>query len=362
MLKLSIYKIIIIIKSLYSIIHCKIQKITIGNYLIVQYPHSNLDLRSKIILDNSDLSKSLNILRFNQLNYNSLLTFLNTPNSISFSIFKNSDNKKFFKIYVKHILKFIKIKKFIMIDDYRVISQFNDIFKELKIFSLGYMHGRLPLTTSYLKNDFNIFLVWSSFFKKILIQNNKNYKDQNVIIIGRYNFKKKITNFSKKNLNLMITDEDFVDLKKIRPYLTYLKKIKNINIYLKKKISRELPLDYYEFCKKSKITIISEKYNFEESLKKYEISKILAFSSTALLDAIYYDVIPIKIDASKDLLEGYKKFKLFFYVNKPVDLKKFFNKENKYYKKKIAISKKKLWSNSKFNNINVKKGLKFIYN
>ena len=38
--------------------------------------------------------------------------------------------------------------------------------------------------------------------------------------------------------------------------------------------------------------------------------------------------MPIKIDHKKDLLKEYKKFKLFFYVYKPTDLKNF-NKKNK---------------------------------
>ena len=37
--------------------------------------------------------------------------------------------------------------------------------------------------------------------------------------------------------------------------------------------------------------------------------------------------MPIKIDHKKDLLKEYKKFKLFFYVYKPADLKKFLIKK-----------------------------------
>ena len=40
--------------------------------------------------------------------------------------------------------------------------------------------------------------------------------------------------------------------------------------------------------------------------------------------------MPIKIDHKKDLLKEYKKFKLFFYVYKPADLKKIFNTMKDY--------------------------------
>ena len=212
MLKNSFYKIIIIIRSLYSIIKCKIQKIVIGNYFIIQYPHNSLDLRSEFILNNLNLNKSINILRFNEINFKSLLTFLNVPNSVSFSPFEKSDSKKFFQIYVKYLLKFNKIKKFVMIDDYRVISEFCRLFKELKIYSLVYMHGRIPLNIDYLKNSFDTFLVWSSFFKDVLIKNNKKYKDKNIIIIGRDKFKNKNYNFKSKN-NLMLIDETLLTMR-----------------------------------------------------------------------------------------------------------------------------------------------------
>lgn len=362
MLKNSFYKIIIIIRSLYSIIKCKIQKIVIGNYFIIQYPHNSLDLRSEFILNNLNLNKSINILRFNEINFKSLLTFLNVPNSVSFSPFEKSDSKKFFQIYVKYLLKFNKIKKFVMIDDYRVISEFCRLFKELKIYSLVYMHGRIPLNIDYLKNSFDTFLVWSSFFKDVLIKNNKKYKDKNIIIIGRDKFKNKNYNFKKSKNNLMLIDEDFINYEDIHPYLNYLVKKIKVKIFLKKKISRQLPISYYNFCIKNKIKIIPKKYNFSESLKKYKISKTLAFSSTALLDSIYYKVMPIKIDHKKDLLKEYKKFKLFFYVYKPADLKKIFNKKNSEVQNILMTNKKKLWSQSNYNNNNVKKALKLIYN
>ena len=148
----------------------------------------------------------------------------------------------------------------------------------------------------------------------------------------------------------------------IYPYLNYLVKKIKVKIFLKKKISRQLPISYYKFCLKNNIKIIPTKYNFSKSLKKYKISKTLAFSSTALLDSIYYKVMPIKIDHKKDLLKEYKKFKLFFYVYKPADLKKIFNKKNSEVQNILMKNKKKLWSQSNYNNSNVKKALKLIYN
>ena len=51
--------------------------------------------------------------------------------------------------------------------------------------------------------------------------------------------------------------------------------------------------------------------------------------------------MPIKIDHKKDLLKEYKKFKLFFYVYKPADLKKIFNKKNSEVQNILMTNKKK---------------------
>ena len=51
-----------------------------------------------------------------------------------------------------------------MIDDYRVISEFCRLFKELKIYSLVYMHGRIPLNIDYLKNSFDTFFLFGVHF------------------------------------------------------------------------------------------------------------------------------------------------------------------------------------------------------
>ena len=78
------------------------------------------------------------------------------------------------------IFKFLKIKKFLSIDDQRIMQVFLKACKELKIETFGYMHykfSKYVIGIKYL--SFDNFIVWSDYFKKKLIDVNKDYKKKN---------------------------------------------------------------------------------------------------------------------------------------------------------------------------------------
>ena len=65
------------------------------------------------------------------------------------------------------IFKFLKIKKFLSIDDQRIMQVFLKACKELKIETFGYMHykfSKYVIGIKYL--SFDNFIVWSDYFKK----------------------------------------------------------------------------------------------------------------------------------------------------------------------------------------------------
>ena len=93
----------------------------------------------------------------------------------TYEILHKKEKKNFYQI--KKIFHFLRIKKFISIDDQRVIQVFLKVCNELNIKSFGYMHykfSRFIVGIRYL--CFDNFLVWSDYFKKKLIEVNKNYK------------------------------------------------------------------------------------------------------------------------------------------------------------------------------------------
>ena len=117
--------------------------------------------------------------------------------------------KKKFLSNKKNFSIFLRIRKFISIDDQRVIQVFLKVCNELNIKSFGYMHykfSRFIVGIRYL--CFDNFLVWSDYFKKKLIEVNKNYKYKKIFISGlrKKNYKKD-TNENKINI-LYIIDLD----------------------------------------------------------------------------------------------------------------------------------------------------------
>ena len=215
----TIIHLILLALSFISIVKCKIFGVKSCTYSI-SLPNSNgeLDFRGKYITDFIDLKKNLNVVRSTSF-INSIKFYFKNPNVIFFlSIkyffynrkyikLKKKDNqfikidKKLKKIFEK-IFLFLEIKKFISIDDQRIISLFLEICEFNKIKSIGYMHYRFDETYKIMKiKSFDIFFVWSSFFKKKLIKINRNYIKKKIFITGIERFK---FNSKKKIIDLLI--------------------------------------------------------------------------------------------------------------------------------------------------------------
>ena len=191
-----ITNLILLLLSLISILLSKIKNISHANYFIVHRDQKGkYDFRSNYILDNYKFKNSLNIVRCISF-FDSIKVYFRYPNVIfylSFDYFNNffSYNKssliedykvlheKEIRNYkdIKKIFKFLKIRKFLSIDDQRVMQVFLKACKELKIETFGYMHykfSKYVIGIKYL--PFDNFIVWSDYFKKKLIDVNKDYK------------------------------------------------------------------------------------------------------------------------------------------------------------------------------------------
>lgn len=302
-LNMKFYKFLILLLSIFNIFKLKIKKVEIANYFIIESGSSLIDKRSAPYIRGINLNYTLNIIRQSTLSKDFLLLMLKIPNSLSFNLIQDFENKYFKNSLMKKIFIFLNIKKIILIDDYRVMKMFSNICKDLNIFSIIYMHGKLSQNSKFLKNSkFSKYLVWSDYFKSQILISNKKYEPDDVIVLGHPFLKKTSIKNKIKIKNCLILDEDYIQFDDIEPYLRKIVNIKKINFFLKKKISREIPLDYYNFCKKNKIIIINNK-NFYQSIIKFNIDSVIAFTSTALLESSYYNLLPIKLKNNKDDLD-----------------------------------------------------------
>ena len=94
------------------------------------------------------------------------------------------------------------------------------------------MHGQIYENYKILfKNQPNVYLVWSSFFKNILVNNFEN-KNTNIKVIGFNNYDYSTLDTNLNNRNILILEEDTIDYSL---YFKLLSKINNCQFYFKPK-------------------------------------------------------------------------------------------------------------------------------
>lgn len=345
-----------LILSFISILKCKITKIKTCNYSI-SFPKTKgaIDFRGRYITDHLDLKKSINFFRSTS-SLNSIMLYIKHPNVVFFlsiHYFANITNKSKLKNYskdlrtqnfLKKIFEYLKIRKFISIDDQRVINLFLNICKQQKIKSLGYMHYRFNKKYEKIRhNAFDTFFVWSEYFKKRLIRINKQYINKNIVICGVENTKFKKT---KKKIDALFVWDLESNLTMLGNLIQNLNS--KFNIAVKFKPSSQVDeKKLLIFFKKNNILYFQNK-SFSEIRNKYYISYFIGCSTTALYEACLYDALPIIIENNSSIAKEI--------VSEGIiqSTKINFKKISKIIKKtpsndKIINLRKKIWGNIIYN-------------
>jgi hypothetical protein len=252
--------------SIASIVVAKLRKINKINYFI-SYQNAT-DPRSIWVLKELDLSNYIHIVRVNSLLI-ALKVFLKFKIVIfhqSISYFSHLFiNKKYLSLRKKYeifhkfnlnklliyqkIFIFLKIKKFVSIDDYRELQIFLFLCKKYNIFSIGYMHSWFSQYRVALQyNSFDRYIVWSDYFARQLISVNKNYKNRIIL----KNFKN--NNFNWENFNLIQKKNAIVffcdmhlDFKEVKKYLDYITNYTNFKLYVKLKVNEDINLSFLKY-------------------------------------------------------------------------------------------------------------------
>ena len=356
--------------SIISILKCKLTGVSIANYFIVfKNNKGNYDFRSKYILDGFNFKKSLNIVRCHTF-IDSLYAYIRYPNVIFYNsityfnkpfIYQKGNlyfhykkihiaEKKTLNVF-KKIFIFLNIRRYISIDDQRVIQIFLEICRDLNIRSFGYMHYKFShyvIGIKYL--CFDHFFVWSNYFKKKLIGVNKKYKYKNIIITG---YPKKLTNkqINKKNIVLYLIDLN-ISFEKISKILKKISSIKNVELIIKLKAQDIKNIKWINFAVKNKVKIFY-KESLEEINNKYNIDFFIATISTAMLEATNYNAMPIKIITKNDFADDLLKDKVVEGVKNINILKKIIkDKPSNVRIKKIFT---KVWGKKSYSREKIKK-------
>lgn len=296
--------------SIITIFKLKFKGVQQANYYIFNLIEKDcIDSRSINFKDKIRLNNSLNLIRVYGLK-NSLIAYFKIPNVIFYNYF-------FYKNYSLLImLKFLSIKKFTTIDDYRVLENFFLICKKLNIYIETYMHGRFSKGISsqkvLKKIIFNKYYVWSDYFKKKLLEINNNYCESSITIYKKVNLKSIKKEPVKEILNIIFIQENGINDSYIIKVLNILLE-KNYKLFIKLRKEKKPSLVLLSFCKKNNIKVFCNEL-IEKIFNKEKINIVIATNSTILLEASYYYIFPIMIRNAKTNLVDLLHDKVVFYV------------------------------------------------
>ena len=350
---------IILFLSLINIWKCKKLNIKKANYFIIKDTKDLIDPRSIRLtnLKKSNLSKSLNFVRSvsHRLSFKSLFNLKNIVviDALHDLILQKNrilkkkpiETKREYARIMTRIIKFSKINEFKMIDDYRLMPLFLPILNKLKIYSIGYMHGRISKNLNYQKNlqlfKFNKYYVWNKYFKKKALQINKKYQNKEIFI------KNPLKKYTIKNVvkidGLCLIAEDNIKLETYTKIIAQLKRQKRFKIYFKFRPNNKLDRDLLNLLKKNNIQYFY-KENTYKLFSQYNIKILLAFNSSLLIECSYYNVIPIMIYYNKSTLREYMKDRIVFGC-KINNIKKIFD-DFTQIRKKFKTIRDNSWKNN----------------
>ena len=320
-----------------------------------------IDHRSKHFLSSKLIKNQINLVRTNSL-ISSLNLLFYIPNVIflngfqkinsfhEIKILNNLKNKCLFyekneRAISKNLQKFLakkNIKKLICIDDYRIIQTLLDASNELKIKTLAYQHGRFnEFQLCFVGKTFDEFVVWSKFFKKKIIKINRNYNQKKIKIL---NFRFKKPKFKKNSDNLMYLCEQKIPINQIIKDIRLIcKYTANKKVFIRLRGSFNYPKNFTNFLNSKKI-VISKENSFYEAINNNNIKYVIAYYSTALLEASLYNVYPIMLINNNFHLKDYLKDKNVFKLQKLERFKVLKNQLNtKKGKNKLEKIKRKIW-------------------
>ena len=334
---------------------------TIHYWIPLSNSKNVIDHRSKYFLSTKLIKNQINLVRTNSL-FSSLYLLFSVPNIIFLNGFQkinsfheikmlnNLKNKCLFyekneRAISKNLQKFLvkkNIKKLICIDDYRIIQTLLDASIQLKIRTVAYQHGRFHEFQLGLKGKtFDEYVVWSKFFKKKIIKINRNYNQKKIKILN-FRFKKLK---SKENTdNLLYLCEQKIPINQIIKDIKLIcKHIPNKKVFIRLRSTLNYPENFINFLNSKKIVILKEN-SFYDVVNKNNIKYLIAYYSTALLEASLYNVFPIMLTNNNFYLKDYLKEKTVFELQQLGRFKILKNQLNtKKGKNKLEKIKRKIW-------------------
>jgi len=353
-----IQNLILCFLSYLNVFKCKFSNIKNSNYFILKNNSDLIDVRSKKFsgIKKRNIPKYINFVRSNSFSL-SLKALLRLENIIIINCFhdliflrnkllkKQVNSTDLFHIKIYKIIKLLKIKKHIMIDDYRLMSLFIPICNKLKIKSEGYMHGRISNYLDYQKNlkyyKFSKYYVWNKYFKKQILKINPNYKDHQIIIKNPLKNYRNNLNSKIKDNGILIIEEDGIETEIYKKIIFNLQLKNKYLLYFKFRPNNKIRFDLQKFLNNQKVTCLHQENIYKMFFDK-KIKILIGFNSSLLIECVYYNIIPLMIESKHNKINDLIKDGLFNIIkidHLKNDLSKILKDKNKLLK-----MKKKIWN------------------
>ncbi len=313
--------------SLIVIFICRLKSTTIGHYQIdINNNDCVFDTRSKWVHQLIEPGKTVNFFHSTNLSH-TLRTFYKKPNSVYFEvliefivrlypIFKyficrsnlfhpkltsNSNHDLLLKVYITKILfKYLKLDLFLFLDDSRHTGILRLACKELGIKTIAYMHACAPgeFKPKPLHPIYDVYFVWSPYFKQKLLEYNPDYIKKMIFCIGRPNLVKTNTLLKTNHIivNVLWVGES-TPIEFVSPYIDELLKNDKIQIFFRPKPS----FKYDDFNKVINSQVIRDiTPNLYESLLNNQINLVIGTLSSVLMESWAYGIPSIALFVGND--------------------------------------------------------------
>ncbi len=317
---------ILFLISFFTFIRFLFKKNIVAHYLIdSKNNNGDFDRRSTYVIDKVNPAYTINFLHSGDLKF-SCLSFYKKKNPfyhesllyfyiLFINIFSRKDRAKIFSgkyfdyyeiCYKKSLnkieffsvlIKFLRIDKFIFVDDSRHITELLLVCNKLGIKTHVYMHARFnKYHVGIISFICTKYYVWSDYFKNILLEMNPHLLSDSVIVVDHPDAKNQKISVYKGKDRILVIGESNILYSDIEDYFHELEKTSAEVYFRDKPGSNNIDFIRSEFPRWT----IDNSESFGESLINNKIGLVIGTHSTVLMESWLYNVPSLVIDSCYD--------------------------------------------------------------
>jgi hypothetical protein len=243
------------------------------------------------------------------------------------------------------LLRFLRLQKFVMLDDSRHTCELRVACKKLGTTSIGYMHGRFnEYHMGLFYNPFDKYFVWSEYFKDLFLKLTPEANAANIFVAGHFRIKDKLplaSQASRNGLKVLFLGESNVSFEDVKPYLEEISKAGDISVVFRGKPGN-LDASAVKFINNLKIPFDTSG-GFIEALTANQYDLVLGTHSTALMECFLQGTPGLVLATTYDYATQLVSEKRVFGCDSPQNIVNTIRKISRFPRTEIQDMSIKLW-------------------